>query len=128
MLRPQKQQDQDIAAAAGCIDILLGATVTVQKAFKNTATVSYDGATFTVPTADFQPATKTAAGRLDLRAIVPPDYTITQRVPTGDKTLVLLEDRRITPKLRQQMWRQGEPDIVLEPSDAIYQELQPNRC
>ena len=124
-----RPEDFDAATAGGCIDILLGATVTVQKTFKNTALITYDGATYMVPAADFLPATETTIGRApDLGTLVPPGYTITQRVPTGDAAsdlLVMLEDRRITPAVRSQMWRHSDDaDILFGEDSAISREWQ----
>ena len=123
---------QDLAAAAGggCIDIPPGARVAVQQAFNNTSIVTYDGpgappgGRMIVPNVDFAPAKggeAPAAGGFT----VPAGYAVAQRLPVKpDGTmLVLLQDRRLTPALRDRLWGMGSPENALEPDDPLLAEL-----
>ena len=122
--RTARPADSTTAAAGGCIDIPLGARVTVLQAFHNTSIVTYGPSgtpPYVIPNIDFQPGggapQASAAG-----------YAIVQRIaitgPTSG-TLVLKEDRRLTPKLRQSVWGYGgNLDMVLPQNDPLLAETR----
>ncbi len=124
-------EDLAVAGSGGCIDIPLGARVTLQKAFRNTSIVTYDGiggmtaGTMVVPNIDFQPATAAEAPATVTQGgpafPIPNGYAVAQRVPAGDTggdTLVILRDRRITPALKElTQGNGGNPDMMFEQGD-----------
>lgn len=135
-----KAEDLGLAASGGCIDIPLGAGVKVQKAFRNTSVVTYAGAgappdgSMVVPNIDFGPATAAAMmsaptphGPDGVMPSSPSSYSVTQRVPTGDvggEVLMILEDRRIDPALREKMWGgSDDPDLLFDRGSPLAAEF-----
>ncbi len=122
-----RPEDLAVAASGGCIDIPRGVHVTVQQAFHNTSIVSYGPAgasPFVIPNADFQPLSSIGAAAPS--AAAPTGYAVVQRLAlTGSDggTLVLLEDRRLTSKLRDQLWGQGDAEFALDPHDPLVADL-----
>ena len=131
----RKPEDMALAASGGCIDIPPGARVTVHQAFHNTSIVSYDGAAdgspYVVPNIDFQPSgpastTETAVSPAT-GAAAPPGYAVVQRLAlagSGSDTLVLLEDRRLTSRVREELWGKGDVDIALDEHDLLVAEVK----
>ncbi len=109
-----RPDDLSAAVSGGCIDIPLGARVQVQQAFRNTSRVIYAGpdapagGVVTVPNVDFAPVGAAPASG----AGAPAGYAVAQRVAAGGgMTLVLLQDSRITPAIRDAMEPSGgDPD------------------
>ncbi len=122
-----RPEDMALAASGGCIDIPPGARVTVRQAFHNTSIVRYgaaDAPPYVVPNIDFQqdgPAGAAAAAAAS-PGVAPAGYAAVQRMPVADAgsaTLVLLEDRRLTPGLREKLWGMGGVDVALDPHDPL---------
>ena len=122
------------------MDIPPGTRVTVRQAFHNTSIVSTGAADATpmvVPNADFRPADATeaatptpasnmASGPSGPGPAPPPGYTVVQRLAVagpGSPVLVVLEDRRLTSKLREEAWGAGPPDMQLDPHDPLSAQL-----
>ncbi len=134
-----RAEDLAVAGSGGCIDIPLGARVTVQQAFRNTSIVTYDGVggmaagPMVVPNIDFQPATSGAqapAAAMQRGSAFPTSngYSVAQRMPaggTGGDTLVILRDQRITPALEQKMeGNGGDTDLMFKQGDPLKAEFE----
>ena len=132
--------DLGLAASGGCIDIPLGARVTVQRAFKNTSVVTYagegapPGSTMIVPNVDFRPAAEAAATQAPAPAgpggpafALPGGYSVAQRVPAGGPdgdVLVILQDRRITPAMRElAKGNGGDPYMMFDQGSPLAAEF-----
>ena len=130
----RKPEDMALAASGGCIDILPGARVTVRQAFHNTSIVSYGAADvppYVVPNVDFQPdgpvGAAGAAVLSETAAVAPAGYVAVQRIPVADpgsRSLVLLEDRRLTPRLRETLWGTGGVDMALDEHDSLVADVR----
>ncbi len=135
-----RPQDLRAAAEGGCVDLAPGTTVTVRQAFRNTSIVTtgaVDGTPMVVPNVDFRPADATAAatpapasgmasGNPGPGPAPPPGYAVVQRLAVagpGSPVLVVLEDLRLTPKLRREAWGSGPPDMQLDPHDPLSAQL-----
>ncbi len=135
-----RPQDLRAAAEGGCVDIPLGTRVTVQQAFRNTSIVTTsaaDASPMVVPNADFRPAgavEASASGPASGAAprspgagpVPPPGYAVVQRLAVAgpdSPVLAVLADRRLTPKLRQEAWGSGPPDMQLDPHDPLSAQL-----
>ncbi len=124
-----RPDDLAAASAGGCIDIPPGARVQVQQAFRNTSRVVYAGpgapadGLMTIPNIDFRPDTDTASPAAAI--LVPPGLAIAQHVAAGGgKTLVLLQDARLTPAIRRAMESSGgEPVMAFPDRGALYNEF-----
>ena len=128
----RRPEDVALAESGGCIDIPPGARVTVRQAFRNTSIVGYgapDGPPYVVPNIDFAAAGPgAAAGTPDAPAgAMPAGYAVVQRMPVAGAepdTLVLLEDRRLTPRVRDKLWGGGDVTLVFEPTDPIVADVK----
>ena len=129
-----RPEDMALAASGGCIDIPPDARVTVRQPFRNTSIVSYggpDAPPYVVPNIDFQPdgsahATGTAPPAA-ARGAAPVGFSVVQPLPVaspGSPRLVLLEDRRLTLRLREELWGKGDVDIVLDEHDPLVTEVK----
>ncbi len=113
--------DVGTASAGGCVDIAPGQQVTTLETYRNTSVAVVNGARLTIPNIDFQPAAS-AAFR------VPPDgYAVASRTPvdgSAGQALEILEDSRISPPLRGQMWHvSSDPAFVLPQDSPLAAEL-----
>ena len=130
----RRPEDLALADAGGCIDIPQGARVTVRQAFHNTSIVGYgapDAPPYVVPNVDFQPVgagAGAAAGVPDVPVgATPAGYAVVQRMPvagTDPATLVVLEDRRLTPRVRDKLWGAGDVTMAFEERDPIVADVR----
>lgn len=130
-----RPQDLAVAAAGGCIDIPPGARVTVQQEFNNTSIATYNGpgappgGRMIVANVDFASATSSSTppppSFTAPSFTAPTGYAVAQRQPMGPdgNVLVLLQDRRLTPVLRDKLWGRGGSGNALEPNDPLLADL-----
>ena len=129
-----RPEDLQLASSGGCIDIPPGARVTVRQAFRNTSVVTYgaaDAPSLVVPNADFRPVGTSDATVPDGtvaagNGVAPAGYTVAQRLPVagpGSDALVVLEDRRLTPRLRERFWGNGGAETQLDEHDPLADEF-----
>ncbi len=113
--------DLRAAAAGGCIDIAPGLQVTTVETYHNTSVAFVNGVRLTIPNIDFQPATGTASGP------APSGYAVASRAALdggASQALEILEDSRISPQLRGQMWHTSDdPAFVLPEHSPLAAEL-----
>ena len=107
-----RPQDLALARQGGCNDVTLGRAVLLRTPHHNTSVVTQGdpSAPMVIANIDFQPLADPAPAGRD-------GYRRTQHVATGASdggALEVLEDDRISPALRRQMWGVAEdPDFVL---------------
>ncbi len=113
-----RPQDLAVARQGGCGDVTLGHAVLVQTRHHNTSVVTTGdpAAPVVVANIDFQPLADPAPASRD-------GYRRTEHVATGSSgggALEVLEDERVTPALRHQMWGVADdPGFVLPPGSPL---------
>jgi hypothetical protein len=128
-VHPVRSDDLAAASAGGCIDIPPGAVVSLQQAYRNTSVVLYPSArgdVYTVPNVDFARANDAEESTTSPKGI-PTGYRVAEQISAGEPdgvTFVILEDSRITPSMRKQMWSQtDDPDILFDPGSPQAREF-----